>query len=99
MITEPAKDLRLVRPATEGTKRNLLVQALHRGAIVEHLCEALGWNRSTVMSARRWDLTQMGLGCERKGEKYFLIRPAGVNRISVRAKSITRADALVAACK
>lgn len=99
VITQPAKDLKLVRPTTEGTKRHLLAQALQRGATVEHLCEALGWNRSTVTSALRWDLAQMGLGCERKGEKYFLILPAGVTTIPVREKTQTRADALVAACK
>lgn len=99
VITEPAKDLKLVRPATEGTKRHLLVQALHRGATVEHLCEVLGWNRSTVTSALRWDLSQMGLGCERKGEKYFLLLPAGVTALPVREKTQTRADALVAACR
>lgn len=99
IIIEPATDLKHVKATNEGTKRHLLVQALQRGATIEHLCEILGWKRDVVSSALRWDLKQMGLGCERKSGKYHLIFTEGVNSIPLRAKDQTRAEALVAACK
>jgi hypothetical protein len=99
IIVAPANDLKMVRPTGEGSKRHLLAQALLKGATIEDLMTVTGWNRSTAQSALRWDVPQMGLGVERRGEKYFLILPAGVNMIPVRAKDMTRADALVAACK
>lgn len=99
VLVQPATDLKFVKPTNEGTKRHLLAQALLRGATVDHLVEVLGWNKSTVTSALRWDIKEMGLGVERKGDKYFLILPEGVKAIPVRAKDVTRAAALVAACK
>ena len=99
IIVEPANDLKMVRPTGEGSKRHLLAEALLKGATIEELMTVTGWNKSTAQSALRWDVPQMGLGVERKGEKYFLILPAGVNVIPVRAKDMTRADALVAACR
>lgn len=84
---------------TDGSKRHLLAQALLRGATLEHLTEVTGWSRSTVTSALRWDMSQVGLGVERKGDKYFLIMPEGLKRLPVREATISRADALVAACK
>lgn len=99
VLVAPATDLKLVRPTGEGSKRHLLAQALLRGATIEHLMEVTGWNRATAQSALRWDVPQMGLGVERKGDKYFLILPVGVKAIPVKAKDQTRADALVAACR
>lgn len=99
IIVAPANDMKMVRPTGEGSKRHLLAQALLKGATIEELMTVTGWNRSTAQSALRWDVAQMGLGVERKGEKYFLILPAGVRAIPVRAKDMTRADALVAACR
>jgi hypothetical protein len=99
IIVTPANDLKLVKPTGEGSKRHLLAQALLRGATIEELMTVTGWNRSTAQSALRWDVPQMGLGVERKGDRYFLILPQGVNMIPVRAKDMTRADALVAACR
>lgn len=99
IIVAPANDMKMVRPTGEGSKRHLLAQALLKGATIEELMTVTGWNRSTAQSALRWDVPQMGLGVERKGEKYFLILPAGVRAIPVRAKDMTRADALVAACR
>lgn len=99
VIQKPATDLAKVRPMTDGSKRHLLAQALLRGATLEHLTEVTGWSRSTVTSALRWDMGQVGLGVERKGDKYFLIMPEGLKRLPVREATISRADALVAACK
>lgn len=99
IIVAPANDLKMVRPTGEGSKRHLLAQALLKGATIEELMTVTGWNRSTAQSALRWDVPQMGLGVERKGDRYFLILPQCVNMIPVRAKDMTRADALVAACR
>lgn len=99
IIVAPANDLKMVRPTGEGSKRHLLAQALLKGATIEELMTVTGWNRSTAQSALRWDIPQLGLGCRREGDRYFLILPEGVNMIPVRAKDMTRADALVAACK
>ena len=99
VIQKPATDLAKVRPMTDGSKRHLLAQALLRGATLEHLTEVTGWSRSTVTSALRWDMSQVGLGVERKGDKYILIMPVGLKRLPVREATISRADALVAACK
>lgn len=99
VIQKPASDLATVRPMTDGSKRHLLAQAMQRGATLEHLIEVTGWSRSTVTSALRWDMSQVGLGVERKGDKYFLIMPEGLKRLPVREATISRADALVAACK
>jgi hypothetical protein len=91
-----AKD---VRPTKAGSKRGLLVQALQRGAKLEHLVELLGWNRATVASAFHTDIKTLGLGVERKGDKYFLLLPKGIKRPPLRDATTTRAEALVAACK
>lgn len=99
VIQKPATDLAKVRPMTDGSKRHMLAQAMQRGATLEHLIEVTGWSRSTVTSALRWDMGQVGLGVERKGDKYFLIMPEGLKRLPVREATISRADALVAACK
>lgn len=99
IIVAPANDLKMVRPTGEGSKRHLLAQALLKGATIEDLMTVTGWNKSTAQSALRWDVPQMGLGVERRGEKYFLILPEGVKAIPVKAKDMTRADALVAACR
>jgi DNA-binding MarR family transcriptional regulator len=99
VIQKAATDLAKVRPMTDGSKRHLLAQALLRGATLEHLVEVTAWSRSTVTSALRWDMAQVGLGVERKGDKYFLIMPEGLKRLPVREATISRADALVAACK
>lgn len=99
IIVAPANDMKMVRPTGEGSKRHLLAQALLKGATIEELMTVTGWNRSTAQSALRWDIPQLGLGCRREGDRYFLILPAGVNMIPVRAKDMTRADALVAACR
>lgn len=98
IITEPAEDLKYVKAMNDGSKRHLLAQALQRGATVEHLQEVLGWKRDTVTSALRWDMKQVGLGVERKGGKYYLIMPEGLNALPIRAKDQTRKEALVAAC-
>ena len=73
--------------------------ALLTGATVERLMDVTGWNRATAASALRWDIPQIGLGVERKGDTYLLILPEGVKSIPVKAKDQTRADALVAACR
>lgn len=98
VIQAPGK-LDDVRPTKEGSKRALLVIALQRGATIEHLMEVVGWNRETVSSALRTDLKAIGLGCERKGGKYFLMLPEGMKTLPLREATMTRADALVAACK
>lgn len=99
VLVAPATDMKMVRPVGEGSKRHLLAQALLTGATVERLMEVTGWNRATAASALRWDIPQMGLGVERKGDTYLLILPEGVKSIPVKAKDQTRADALVAACR
>ena len=98
VIQAPGK-LDDVRPTKEGSKRALLVIALQRGATIEHLVEVVGWNRETVSSALRTDLKAIGLGCERRKGKYFLMLPEGMKNLPLREATMTRADALVAACK
>lgn len=98
VIQAPGK-LDDVRPTKEGSKRALLVIALQRGATIEHLMEVVGWNRETVSSALRTDLKAIGLGCERRNGKYFLMLPEGMKTLPLREATMTRADALVAACK
>lgn len=68
VLVAPATDMKMVRPVGEGSKRHLLAQALLTGATVERLMEVTGWNRATAASALRWDIPQMGLGVERKGD-------------------------------
>ena len=98
-IMQPVGKLADVKAITQGSKRHLLAKALQRGATLEHLMEVVGWNRSTTQSALRYDVGQMGLGCERKDGKYFLIMPKGLKRLPVVDKTTTRADALSSACK
>lgn len=98
VITEPGK-AEDVKATKAGSKRHILAETLAKGATLEELEKALGWNKSTVSSALRWDIGQMGLGVERKGGKYFLLLPEGVKRIPARNADTTRADALIAACK
>ena len=98
VIQAPGK-LDDVRPTKEGSKRALLVIALQRGATIEHLMEVVGWNRETVSSALRTDLKAIGLGCKRRKGKYFLMLPEGMKALPLREATMTRADALVAACK
>lgn len=98
-IITPVGKLEDVKAVSDGSKKHKLAEALLRGATIEHLMEVTGWNRSTTLSALRWDVGQMGLGCERKGGKYFLIMPEGLKRLPLRTADVTRADALVAACK
>lgn len=87
-----------VKPTKDGSKRAILIKALARGTTLEHLQELLGWNRETVSSALRTDVGAIGLGCERKGGKYFLLLPEGMKKLPVREATATRAAA-VAACK
>lgn len=97
IIQTPGK-LDDVKPTKEGSKRAILIQALQRGTTLEHLQELLGWNRETVSSALRTDVGAIGLGCERKGGKYFLLLPEGMKKLPLREATATRAAA-VAACK
>lgn len=97
VIQAPGK-LDDVKPTKEGSKRAILIQALARGTTLEHLQSLLGWNRETVSSALRTDVKAIGLGCERKGGKYFLLLPEGMKKLPVREATATRAAA-VAACK
>ena len=99
VLVAPATDMKMVRPVGEGSKRHLLAQALLNYATAERLMDVTGWNRATAASALRWDIPQIGLGVERKGDTYLLILPEGVKSIPVKAKDQTRADALVAACR
>lgn len=99
IVQQPATDLKHVKPINEGTKKHLIAQALLTGATVEKLQEVTGWNRATALSSLTVDMRASGLGVERKAGVYYLIMPAGVKAIPVRAKDMTRADALVAACK
>lgn len=99
IIVAPANDLKMVRPTGEGSKRHLLAQALLKGATIEDLMEVTGWNKSTATSALRWDVPQMGLGVECKGEKYFLILPQGVKAIPVRAKDMIFTSAHLDRCR
>lgn len=88
-----------VKPTKAGSKRHLLAQALQRGTTIEHLMELLSWNRDTVSSALRTDMKAIGLGVERRTGKYYLLLPEGVKRIPARDATVTKAEALVAACK
>ncbi len=97
VITQPAQDQKHVKAVTQGSKRHLLIQALEKGATVEELMVATGWGKETVTSALRWDLVQVGCGCERKGGRYFLILPKGFAKPAIVEKGQARVDALGAA--
>jgi hypothetical protein len=88
-----------VRAMTDGSKRHLLAQALERGATVDHLMAVTGWRKDSVTAALRLDIPACGLGVERRGGRYFLLKPAGLKRLPVKTRDVTRAAALVAACK
>lgn len=94
VITQPAQDQKHVKAVTQGSKRNLLIQALEKGATIDDLMTATGWNKDTVTSALRWDLAQAGLGCERKGGKYYLMLPKGFTRPAIVEKGQARVDAI-----
>lgn len=99
VLVQPAKDLKDVKPMTAGSKRHLIAEALLRGTTMEHLAEVTGWKKDVVSSALYYDMKQVGLGVERKAGKLFLILPEGVKALPVRDKTLSRADALVAACR
>lgn len=99
VITQPATDARHVKAVTQGSKRHLLIEALAKGATIDDLMTATGWNKDTVTSALRWDLSQAGLGCERRGGKYFLILPEGFTRPAIVEKGQAKGEVLLAACK
>lgn len=99
IITQPAQDQKHVKAVTQGSKRHLLIEALTKGATIDDLMTATGWNKETVTSALRWDLSQAGLGCERKGGKYFLILPKGFTRPAIVEKGQAKVEVLLAACK
>jgi hypothetical protein len=97
IITQPATDAKHVKAVTQGSKRHLLIQALEKGATIDDLMTATGWGKDTVTSALRWDVSQAGLGCERKGGKYYLIMPKGFTKPAIVEKGQARVDALGAA--
>ena len=99
LITQPAQDQKHVKAVTQGSKRHLLIEALAKGATIDDLMTATGWNKDTVTSALRWDLSQAGLGCERKGGKYFLLLPKGFTRPAIVEKGQAKGEVLLAACK
>lgn len=99
VITQSATDARHVKAVTQGSKRHLLIEALAKGATIDDLMTATGWNKDTVTSALRWDLAQCGLGVERKGGKYFLLLPKGFTRPAIVEKGQAKGEVLLAACK
>ncbi|MCB6177534.1 DUF3489 domain-containing protein [Rhodobacter sp. Har01] len=99
IITQPAQDQKHIKAVTQGSKRHLLIEALAKGATIDDLMTATGWNKDTVTSALRWDLSQAGLGCERKGGKYFLLLPKGFTRPAIVEKGQAKGAVLLAACK
>ena len=99
VITQPAQDQKHVKAVTQGSKRHLLIQALEKGATISELMAATGWNKDTTTSALRWDLAQAGLGCERKGGKYFLLLPKGFTKPAIVEKGQAKGEVLLAACK
>ncbi|WP_321363631.1 hypothetical protein [uncultured Celeribacter sp.] len=98
VMVEPGKP-EDVKATKAGSKRHLMAEALAKGATVEELVELLGWNKDTVTSAFRTDMGALGFGVERKAGKYFLLFPKKIKRLPVTDKGVSRADALVAACK
>lgn len=98
VMVEPGKPEE-VKATKAGSKRHLMAEALAKGATVEELVKLLGWNKDTVTSAFRTDMGALGFGVERKGGKYFLLFPKKIKRLPVTDKGVSRADALVAACK
>lgn len=99
VIQKPADDFKHVKAVQEGTKRHILIKALETGATMDDLIAALGWSRDVVSSALRYDLGQMGLGCERKAGRYFLLLPKQLRRVAVKAKGQAAGEVLLAACK
>ncbi|PIE13509.1 MAG: hypothetical protein CSA68_11675 [Rhodobacterales bacterium] len=96
---EPVPKAESITSLTEGSKKHKLAAALLKGATMEQLMEAVGWNRSTVQSAFSYDMKNSGFGVERrKDQKYYLLMPKGLKRLPVMQKGQSRADARVAAC-
>lgn len=97
---EPCSDIAELKPIRAGTKRAILAEALARGATIEELCAATGWNRATVQSAFRTDLKPMGYGVHRDAKGiYRLDLPKKAKRPAIRAAGETAEQVMVAACR
>lgn len=97
---EPCADIVDLKPIRAGTKRAILAQALAKGATIEQLCDATGWNRATVQSAFRTDLKPMGYGVHRDAKGiYRLDLPKKAKRPAIRAAGETAEQVMVAACR
>jgi hypothetical protein len=95
---EPGK-LDDVKAVKAGSKRHLLFAALKKGATLEEMMAATGWNRSTVQSSFRVDVPAAGFGCERRADGcYWLLLPKGLKSLPVAQPGQTRAEA-VAGCR
>ncbi|MBK5928361.1 hypothetical protein [Rhodobaculum claviforme] len=100
VFCQPVADATEAKALKEGSKKHLLAAALLNGATLDELMAVTGWNKSTVQSAFAYDMKSAGLGVERREDgRYYLLLPAGMLRLPIATADVTRADALVAACR
>lgn len=94
---EKAEDAKAL---TSGSKKHLIAAALLDGAALDELMTVSGWSKATVQSSFSYDMKNSGFGVERREDgKYYLILPAGMKALPVATADVSRADALVAACR
>lgn len=96
-VTRKAED---VTPARAGTKRALILEALHRGCAMDDLMRITGWNRSTCQSAITTDVQGAGYGVRRDASgKLTLLLPRSMKRPAIVEPDQDRETARVAACR
>lgn len=93
-----AADVALARA---GTKRALILDALHKGCTIDDLMRVTGWNRATCHSAIQTDVVKgNGLGVRRHADgTLHLVLPKGMKRPPIMGADQNRETARVAACK
>lgn len=96
----PVDDAQKVVPVREGSKKHALFSALLKGATMEELQEATGWQRSVVQSSFGYDVPKSGFGVKRTEDgTYWLLMPKALAALPVITAEVDRAAALVAACR
>ncbi|WFE74245.1 hypothetical protein [Roseinatronobacter sp. S2] len=97
VFCKPSGDPKAVRA---GSKKHILLAALEKGASLDDLMTATGWQKGVVQSAFQYDVKMTGFGVERRADGlYYLIFPKNLKTIPVATPDVSRTDALVAACR
>ena len=78
--TAPARGINVpagkaITPIKPGTKQEILVNLLRKGATMAALMKATGWTRASVSGGLHGDLRRHGFGVSTEGDKLFLVEP------------------------